>query len=106
MIIDPAATPARDFYKYMISVITPRPIAWVSTLSPRGITNLAPYSFLNGVGANPPSIVFCPVTRRDGSKKDPLVNVEATKEFVVNIVPYALAKPMNESSAEIPSEES
>jgi flavin reductase (DIM6/NTAB) family NADH-FMN oxidoreductase RutF len=106
MIIDPAATPPRDFYKYMISVITPRPIAWVSTLSPRGLTNLAPYSFFNGVGANPPSIVFCPVNRRDGSKKDTLVNVEATREFVVNIVPYSLAKPMNESSAEVPYEES
>jgi flavin reductase (DIM6/NTAB) family NADH-FMN oxidoreductase RutF len=106
MIIDPAATPAREFYKYMISVITPRPIAWVSTLSPRGITNLAPYSFFNGVGANPPSIVFCPVNRRDGSKKDTLVNIEATKEFVVNVVPYALAGPMNDSSAEVPYEDS
>jgi len=106
MNIDPSATAPRDFYKYMISVITPRPIAWVSTLSPRGIANLAPYSFFNGVGANPPSVIFCPVNRRDGSKKDSLLNVEASKEFVVNIVPFALAGPMNDSSAELPYEQS
>jgi len=105
MTIDPVATPARDFYKLMISCITPRPIAWVSTISPKGIPNLAPFSFFNGIGANPPSVLFCPVNHRDGSKKDTLLNVEATKEFVVNIVPFALAKPMNETSAELPYEQ-
>ena len=104
MIIDPAASSARDIYRVMISCITPRPIAWVSSVSPRGIPNLAPYSFFNGVGANPPTIVFCPVNRRDGSKKDTLVNIEATPEFVVNIVPFALAQPMNDTSAELPYE--
>lgn len=104
MTIDPAATPARDFYRLMISCITPRPIAWVSTISPKGIPNLAPFSFFNGIGANPPSLLFCPVNRRDGSKKDTLLNVEATPEFVVNIVPFALAGPMNESSADLPYE--
>jgi flavin reductase (DIM6/NTAB) family NADH-FMN oxidoreductase RutF len=106
MLIDPTSLPPREVYKHMISCITPRPIAWVSSVSPRGIPNLAPYSFFNGVAANPPTIVFCPVNRRDGSKKDTLVNIEATPEFVVNIVPYALAKPMNDSSAELPYEES
>ena len=104
MILDPASTPPRDVYRLMISCITPRPIAWVSSISPRGIPNLAPYSFFNGVGANPPSVVFCPVNRRDGSKKDTLLNIEATPEFVINIVPYSLAKPMNETSAELPYE--
>ena len=105
MTIDPVSTPARDFYKLMIASITPRPIAWVSTISPKGIPNLAPFSFFNGIGANPPSVLFCPVNRRDGSKKDTLLNVESTKEFVVNIVPFALAQPMNESSAELPYEQ-
>ncbi|MGH7144227.1 MAG: flavin reductase family protein [Planctomycetota bacterium] len=104
MIVDPATLPARDVYRVMISCITPRPIAWVSTISPRGIPNLAPFSFFNGIGANPPTVLFCPVNHRDGSRKDTLVNIEATPEFVVNIVPFALAQPMNETSAELPYE--
>jgi flavin reductase (DIM6/NTAB) family NADH-FMN oxidoreductase RutF len=101
MLIDPATTAPRDIYKLLIACITPRPIAWVSTVSPRGVPNLAPFSFFNGIGANPPSVLFCPVNRRDGSKKDTLLNVEATKEFVVNIVPFSLAKPMNDTSADL-----
>lgn len=104
MIIDPDKSSPRDVYRVMISCITPRPIAWVSTISPNGIPNLAPFSFFNGVGANPPTVLFCPVNRRDGSKKDTLVNVAATKEFVVNIVPFSLARPMNDTSAELPYE--
>lgn len=104
MTIDPSAVPPRDFYRLMISLITPRPIAWVSSISPRGVPNLAPFSFFNGVGANPPTVLFCPVNRRDGSKKDTLVNIEATRQFVVNIVPFSLAGPMNKSSADLPYE--
>lgn len=104
MQLDPATATPREVYQAMIACITPRPIAWVSTVSPRGIPNLAPFSFFNGVGANPPTIVFSPVNRRDGSRKDTLINIEATPEFVVNIVPFALAGPMNESSAELPYE--
>jgi flavin reductase (DIM6/NTAB) family NADH-FMN oxidoreductase RutF len=117
MDINPDDMAPKDIYRYLIGAITPRPIAWVSTLSPvitdasgtgkkGGLPNLAPYSFFNGVGANPPSVVFCPVNRRDGSPKDTLINIEATKEFVVNIVPFSLAQPMNESSAELAYEES
>jgi flavin reductase (DIM6/NTAB) family NADH-FMN oxidoreductase RutF len=65
---------------------------------------LAPFSFFNGIGANPPTVLFCPVNRRDGSKKDTLINIEATPEFVVNIVPFTLASPMNETSADLPYE--
>jgi len=101
MLIDPASTTPRDLYRHLISIITPRPIAWVSTISPNGVPNLAPFSFFNGIGANPPTLLFCPVNHRDGSKKDTLLNVEANKEFVVNIVPYSLAVPMNETSAEV-----
>ena len=104
MLLDVDKMPARDLYRHLIGCITPRPIAWVSTISPRGIPNLAPFSFFNGIGANPPSVLFCPVNRRDGSKKDTLVNIEAVPEFVVNIVPFALASPMNETSADLPYE--
>lgn len=104
MKIDPTALPPRDMYRLMIGVITPRPIAWVSTLSPRGITNLAPYSFFNGVAANPPTVVFSAVNRRDGSKKDTVLNIEASGQFVVNIVSHDARVAMNASSEELPYE--
>jgi flavin reductase (DIM6/NTAB) family NADH-FMN oxidoreductase RutF len=104
MTIDPTTTPARDVYRHMIACITPRPIAWVSTISPAGVTNLAPFSFFNGVGANPPAVVFSAVNRRDGSRKDTVINVEATRQFVVNVVSEPMAEKMNCTSAELPYE--
>ncbi len=101
MLIDPQQLPPRDMYRLMITCITPRPIAWVSTISPRGISNLAPFSFFNGVCARPPTVVFCPVNHRDGSKKDTLRNIEAVPEFVINVVSGASAEKMNQSSAEL-----
>jgi flavin reductase (DIM6/NTAB) family NADH-FMN oxidoreductase RutF len=100
MTIDPEKIEPREFYRRMVECITPRPIAWVSTVSPGGAANLAPFSFFNGVGANPPAVMFSPVNRRDGSRKDTVINVEATREFVVNVVPYRLAERMNATSAE------
>src|SRR5438132_13072891 len=102
MLIEPEKSTPRDVYRVMISCITPRPIAWVSTISPRGITNLAPFSFFNGVGANPPAVMFSPVNRRDGTRKDTVLNIEASGEFVVNIVSEPLGRVMNETSADIP----
>src|SRR5262245_3215421 len=104
MKIDPTQLRPAEVYRLMVGVITPRPIAWVTTASPAGITNLAPFSFFNGVAASPPTLVFCPVNRRDGSKKDTVVNIEAIGEFVVNVVPYALREAMNASSEELPYE--
>lgn len=98
--IDPAEIPIRDMYLHMVRAITPRPIAWVSTISNEGNLNLAPYSFFNGVSANPPSVVFSPVNRRDGSQKDTVVNIIENKQFVINVVPFSLAEKMNLTSAE------
>ena len=100
MEIDPADETARDFYFRMVSLITPRPIAWVSTLSDSGIPNLAPYSFFNGISAAPPSVVFSPVNRPDGSKKDTVLNIEANGEFVVNVVSREVAEKMNVTATE------
>ena len=97
---------ASSIYQHLIRVIAPRPIAWVSTVSASGVTNLAPFSFFTGVGSRPPSVLFCPANRRDGGPKDTLKNILETQEFVVNVVPYRLAEAMNLSSAELPSEES
>lgn len=100
MQFDPQHMSARDIYFKMAQLITPRPIAWVSTVSKTGVVNLAPYSFFNGVGGNPPTIVFCPANNRHGQPKDTLRNIEANREFVINVVPFSLADQMNQTSAE------
>jgi flavin reductase (DIM6/NTAB) family NADH-FMN oxidoreductase RutF len=92
----------RDAYTWMIGTILPRPIAWVSTISGEGRTNLAPFSFFQGVTSNPPTLMFVPVNTRDGGKKDTVRNIEQVPEFVVNLVPFALAAAMNETSAMLP----
>jgi flavin reductase (DIM6/NTAB) family NADH-FMN oxidoreductase RutF len=104
MLFDPGKAEIRDTYRLMVQLITPRPIAWVSSVSKEGVTNLAPYSFFNGIGANPPSLLFCPVNRRDGSQKDSLLNVLDTKEFVVNVVSGDNAELMNRTSADYTSD--
>lgn len=93
-------TPASEFYKYLINIITPRPIAWVSTISKVGVPNLAPFSFSSGVTSHPPTHLFCPANHSDGRKKDTLINIEETGEYVCNVVPYALRMPMIASSEE------
>jgi len=88
----------RDNFKTLLSVVMPRPVAFVSTLSANGIPNLAPFSFFNGVGSNPPAVIFSPCTKADGTSKDTLVNLRAVPEFVVNVVPYAIREAMNQAS--------
>jgi flavin reductase (DIM6/NTAB) family NADH-FMN oxidoreductase RutF len=68
--------------------------------------NLAPFSFYNAFGANPPVVVFSPALRRNATKKDTLLNVEATGEFVLNAAVESLAEPMNLTSKELPYGES
>ncbi len=106
MELDLAAMPAREAYAWMTSLITPRPIAWVSTIDAEGRTNLAPFSFFNGVTSAPPTLLFVPVNLRDGAKKDTVLNLEAVPECVVNIVPHALAEKMNACAARLPQGES
>ncbi len=102
MLIDIAAADYLDVYHLLVGVVTPRPIAWVTTLDPEGRVNLAPFSFFNAFGANPPVVVFSPTLRRDGSKKDTLRNLEATGEFVLNAAVESLAEKMNLCSKELP----
>lgn len=94
----------RDNFKTMLSCVLPRPIAFVSTISSDGVPNLAPFSFFNGVGANPPAVVFSPATKADGSFKDTIVNLRRVGEFVVNVVPYSMREAMNEASYAFPPE--
>jgi flavin reductase (DIM6/NTAB) family NADH-FMN oxidoreductase RutF len=92
-------------YKLINSTVTPRPIAWVTTLSRDGVRNAAPYSFFNAVGDDPPLIVLGllkhPVS---GLMKDTATNIVQTGEFVVNLVCEADATAMNESSVDAPAE--
>ncbi len=106
MHLDFSKLPPREAYDWMTSTILPRPIAWVSTVSADGKTNLAPFSFFQGITANPPTLMFVPVNNRAGQPKDTLRNIEATREFVVNVVPFALAEPMNACAALLPHGES
>lgn len=106
MLIDVAQTPVVDVYHTLVGVVTPRPIAWVTTVDPAGRVNLAPFSFFNAFGANPPVVVFSPTRRRDGFKKDTLLNVEATGEFVTHAAVASLAEKVNLTSKELPFGES
>ena len=98
MIIDVPSTDVVKIYRTLVEVVTPRPIAWVTTIDAEGRINLAPFSFFNAFGANPPVVVFSPGLRRDGTKKDTLRNLEIVHEFVLNAAVEDLAEPMNATS--------
>jgi flavin reductase (DIM6/NTAB) family NADH-FMN oxidoreductase RutF len=105
MIVDPSAASPGDIYKLMVGAIVPRPIAFVSTISPEGILNLAPFSFFTAISANPPVICFSPMIRvSDGARKDTLQNIERIGEFVVNVVSEEFVHQMNVTSTEFPPE--
>jgi flavin reductase (DIM6/NTAB) family NADH-FMN oxidoreductase RutF len=82
------------------AIIGPRPIGWISSLSPAGVPNLAPYSFFNAFNYRPPIIGFCSI-----GWKDSVANVDATGEFVWNLATRPLAEAMNETSASLPSDQ-
>ena len=83
--------------------VAPRPIALVSTISLEGVRNLAPFSFFNAFGSNPPTVAFAPNRRgRDGTVKHTYLNAVATSEFVIATVSHAMLHQMNVASAEWP----
>jgi flavin reductase (DIM6/NTAB) family NADH-FMN oxidoreductase RutF len=106
MLVDFQTLPPRESYPWLINAINPRPIAWVSTISAQGKTNLAPFSFFQGICASPPTLMFCGANDRTGKKKDSVTNVEQVPEFVVNVVSYALRDIMNLTAAPLPHGES
>ena len=83
------------------SLIVPRPIGWISSVSGAGVINLAPYSFFNGVASDPAVVMFCP---GGATRKDSLHNVEETGEFVVNVATDGQRLEMNKTSAHVPPE--
>jgi flavin reductase (DIM6/NTAB) family NADH-FMN oxidoreductase RutF len=106
VIIDVADADVLRVYRALTDLVVPRPIAWVTTVDRTGIVNLAPFSFFNAFGANPPIVVFSPTLRRDGGKKDTLLNLEQVGEFVINIAVESNADAVNESSRVFPYGES
>ena len=121
MDVDPDEVPS--LYRTLAGAVVPRPIAWVSTTnadtveqsststrtqSEEGVDNLAPYSFFNVVAVDPPVVMFAPVDddSEPSGLKDTPRNVEATGEFVVNVVTEELAEAMNATSATLPAGES
>src|SRR5215469_13951900 len=89
-------------YAILASLVTPRPIAFVTTISPDGKVNAAPFSFFNLFGANPPILAFAPGDRDDGTPKDTARNIRLTHEFVVNLVDEPIAAAMNKAAASLP----
>jgi flavin reductase (DIM6/NTAB) family NADH-FMN oxidoreductase RutF len=105
MEVNPASLEWKDAYKLLVGSILPRPIAFVSTVDENGIANAAPFSFFTAICADPMLVCFSPMRRgTDGEKKDTLVNIEKTKEFVINIVSEDFVEKMNECAKELPSE--
>jgi len=83
----------------MSALVIPRPIGWISTVSAAGTRNVAPYSFFNLVGSDPPYVAF-----GSTGAKDTLANLREVPEFVVNIVSMHMVEKMNFTAADFPPE--
>jgi flavin reductase (DIM6/NTAB) family NADH-FMN oxidoreductase RutF len=104
MRIDGFTLDSRAAHDLLKGCVSPRPIAWISTLSAAGVANAAPYSCFTFVATVPPMVCFSSEPRPDGGKKDTLRNAEFTGDFVVNLVPEELAEAMNASAEGFPPE--
>ncbi len=104
MKINPKNISAREAFQVFVGVITPRPIAWVSTVDNQGRNNLAPFSMYSMLSTVPAIVGFGVSAYRDGKKKDTIRNIEANKEFVINVVTEDLAQAMNLTSLPFPPE--
>lgn len=99
--IDPKSIDTVKLQGYLQSSVGPRPIAFASTINANGIPNLSPFSFFNVFSANPPILIFSPLQRAKGhTAKDTLVNAEATREVVINVVNYDMVQQTSLASNE------
>jgi len=101
--IDPANLNRKEAHELLVGAVLPRPIAFVSTVGPDGVFNVAPFSYFTAMSTLPAVIGFGVGPRTGGGKKDTLVNIEYAKDFVINVVHEALAEAMNTASGEYPS---
>lgn len=100
--IDPAALDAQRVYKLLTALAVPRPIAWVSTVGPEGVANLAPFSFFMVVSPSPPHVALS-IGRGAEGEKDTLRNIRRSGALVINIVDGRRAAQMNVTAAEWPA---
>lgn len=105
MQLDPQEMDQKSIYKILTGTIIPRPIGWISSIGEDGVFNLAPFSYFNAVGDDPPHVMFS-ASRTNNSIKDTLNNVLKSKQFVVNMVTEDLVDQMNETANPIPAHES
>ncbi|MDP2644894.1 MAG: flavin reductase family protein [Desulfobacterales bacterium] len=101
MKVEPITLPRKDLHHFFAGLITPRPIAFVSTLDAEGRYNAAPFSAFVRLTASPPVLVFA-AGRRKGKKKDTIRNIESTGDFVVNLVDEDLCQTMHQAGADYP----
>ena len=104
MELDVAALSRNQCYKILTSLVVPRPIALVTTLTEGGIVNAAPFSFFNAIGDDPPIVMISADARTDGETKHTVRNILTNKQFVVNLVDEAIAEKMHGSAVEAPSD--
>jgi flavin reductase (DIM6/NTAB) family NADH-FMN oxidoreductase RutF len=102
MQFDPNELEHSVIYKLLTGSIIPRPIGWISTVDENDINNLAPFSYFNAVGEDPPHIMFSTV-RGNNTNKDTLNNILYSGQFVVNMVTEELAEQMNTTSQSVAS---
>jgi flavin reductase (DIM6/NTAB) family NADH-FMN oxidoreductase RutF len=99
--IEPKDLSPAKLQGFLQSAVAPRPIAFASTLSAKGIPNLSPFSFFNVFSSNPPILIFSPARRvRDNTIKHTLINAEATMEVVINVVNFDIVQQASLSSTE------
>jgi len=102
--IDPLEAGNQESFKYLLGGVAPRPIAFVSTISEDGVSNLAPFSFFNAFGSNPPVLAFSASRRgTNNTTKDTYENLIRTKECVIHTVNYSMLEQMNLASSEFES---
>ena len=102
MQLDLATLGAAEAYRWLTSTVTPRPIAWVSTVSAAGVSNLAPFSFFQVICDEPPTLMVNVGLRPDGQAKDTVQNARTTGQLVIHLVSAELAQTMNATSASLP----
>jgi len=99
--INPKEIATTELHQILLSTIAPRPIAFVSSVNPNGVYNLAPYSFFNCFSSNPPILVFSSNRKvKDNTTKHTLYNAQLYKELVINIVSYNILRQMALTSIE------
>lgn len=99
--IDAKEVSNREMYALLTGTVIPRPIAWASTIDKEGNVNLAPFSYFNVFGSNPPTLIFSPNRRgRDLTTKNTYENLMEVPEVVINLVNYNLVRQMSITSVE------